>query len=146
MVLKISRGVWFISILAALAGLLYVYAGLPEQMILLSDDSGLIHGSRETFFYVTLFTITIVNAFVFLIGALYPDDAALKSWFNVQVVILNGFFIVAVFLLSAMNSNERFDYSRIGFIIYGSVGLIAVWALVWPVIAILRKFSSKQPV
>lgn len=146
MALKISRGVWFISILATLAALLYVYAGLPENMVVLMEGNDLIYGSREAFFYITLAAMTIVNAFVFLIGSLYRHDETLRTWFNVQVVILNIFFIVAIFLISAINSNERFDFDRIGFIVYGSVALIAFWTMVWPVIAILRKFSRKQAV
>ena len=38
MALKLLKGVWFLSMLAALATLLYVYAGLPQEVVVQEGD------------------------------------------------------------------------------------------------------------
>jgi hypothetical protein len=146
MVLKFSRGIWFVSILAVLATCLFVYASLPEDVIVLQDGLDYLHASRESFFYVSLVVVTLINSLVFLVGALFEKDQALRIWFNGLMAILNIFFIVSFLLISAINSNEKFKYADIGFMIYGSVALIAVWAVGWPVWVLIRKISGKQPI
>lgn len=146
MVLKISRGVWFVSALGLLAALLYVYAMLPEELILTQEGSDYIYGSREPFFYVVLVVITLINALVFLVSAVYEKNTDLRTWFNGLITVLNIFFVMSLFLVGAMNSSEKFDYADIGFLMYGSVILIAVWAAAWPVFLVIRKFSSKAAV
>jgi len=147
MLLKISRGVWFISILGVLASLLFVYAGLQTDTVIITQgEADGISISREVFFYVVLLGITIVNALVFVIGSVFARDEAFRIWFNGLMITLNVFFIVALFFINALNSLEKFDFSRIGFLIYGSVILISLWALSWPVISTFKKFLPKQPV
>jgi len=60
------------------------------------------------------------------------------------MVVLNVFFVMSLSFISLYNSNEKFDYSRIDFAIYGSVILIVVWALAWPVYSLYRKFTVKS--
>jgi hypothetical protein len=146
MILKLSRGVWLISVLGLLAALLYVYAGLPEQMILMAQGSDFVYGSRETFFYLFLVAITVINALAFVVGSLYSKDRALRIWFNMLLVILNIFFVISLLFLGALNSSERVNFEKIGITVYVSVGLIAVWAVAWPIFAMFRKFSGKQTV
>jgi hypothetical protein len=97
---------------------------------------------RETMFYVMLVLIAVCNVLVYLISRLYPTQEMLRAWFHGLVITLNIFFIIALSLVSLFNSQERFDYSRIGFVIYGSVGLVVLWALSWPVI---RIFGLSRP-
>ena len=146
MILRFSRGVWFVSVLGALAALLYVYAALPEEVFLYKADLAVQSVSKELLFYVVLGFLTIVNALVFAVSSAYRTEEGLRSWFNGLVVTLNIFFIVALFFINSSNSNERFDYTRIGFTIYSSVTLIAVWALSWPVIVLFRKILAKPRV
>jgi hypothetical protein len=146
MSLKISRGVWFISILLLLAALLFVYASLPEDVIVLQEGADFLYLGRETFFYVCLVVITLINAMVFMVGALFKKDEALRTWFNGLIVILNIFFATSFFLISAINSNEKFDFERIGFMVYGSVILIGIWAISWPIYLLIRKISGKPAV
>src|SRR4051812_2903329 len=47
MVLKIFKAVWFLSVLAVLANLLYVYAGLPEQVLIQDESTGRLLVNRE---------------------------------------------------------------------------------------------------
>jgi hypothetical protein len=146
MALRLSRGLWFVSMLGLLAALLFVYAALPEDVIVLQDGADFIYAGREIFFYACLVCVTLINALVFFVSSVFKNDEPLKTWFNGLVVVLNIFFIVAFFLINAVNSNEKFDYAKIGFVIYGSVVLIAVWAISWPIYLLIRKFSGKPTV
>jgi hypothetical protein len=143
MILRISRGFWLISVLAALGALLYVYAGLPEVVFLSKDEFSVNSVSREVMFYVTLGVLTMVNAMVFAVAAVYEKQEGLRAWFNGLMVTLNIFFIVALFFINSSNSNEKFDYTRIGFTIYSSVSLVVVWAISWPIILVFRKILAK---
>ena len=51
MFLKLMRGVWFVSILGALAALLLVYASLPEEVIFLQEGADFLQLSREACFW-----------------------------------------------------------------------------------------------
>ena len=145
MVLKVFRSVWFVSVLTALAALLYVYAGLPEEVII-QEEAGerILLLSREVLFYVVLAFLALVNVLVYIIAKLFKHDESFRAWFHGLIITLNVFFMVALFLINVYNSNERFDYNRIGFVIYGSVGLVVVWAVAWPFYNLFRKFSAKQ--
>lgn len=145
MVLKISRGLWFVSILGVLAALLLVYASLPEEVVLMEEGTQYITISREGFFYVVLGFVTIVNSLVFIVSALFKEAEAFRSWFNGLVVCLNLFFIITLFFLNSTNSMERFNFGRIGFLIYGSVILVSLWAIAWPAYLLGRKiFTSRK--
>jgi hypothetical protein len=146
MALKFSRAAWFLSILTALAALLFAYASLPEDVIVFQEGSEFIYTGKEMFFYSSLLIIALINSMVFLVSALYKSNEPLRTWFNGQMSVLNLFFIISLLLINAINSNEKFNFERIGFIIYGSVILIALWALSWPVYLIIRKFSNKASV
>jgi hypothetical protein len=143
MVLKISRGVWLVSVLGLLAGMLTVYASLPEDVFLFQQNLSNVTVSRETFFYAVLITVTLTNALVYVVSSVFKKEEDFRSWFYGQMVTLNIFFVVAMFFLNSLNTNERFDFSRIGFLIYGSVILVAGWALSWPVIVLIRKIFTK---
>ena len=146
MVLKLSKGVWLISVMAILATLLFVYAGVPENVIVMQDGSDFMYVGRETFFYVSLAVITLINSLVFMVSAMFKKDELLRAWFNGLVVVLNLFFIISQLVINSINSTEKFDFERIGFMVYGSVILIAVWAISWPIIALIRKFSGKASI
>lgn len=146
MVLRISRGVWFISVLGSLAALLTVYAALPEQVFLFQTDLKMNSLSREALFYIFLAVLALINVLVFIFAAVFKGNEPLLAWFNGLIVTLNIFFIVVLFFINTSNSNEKFDFSRIGTIVYGSVILIAAWALCWPVILIYKKISAKPEI
>lgn len=147
MFLKLSRGVWFISILGVLAALLFVYASMQTDSVILSQEQSARYTiSREAFFYTVLIVVTAINALVFVIGAVFRRDEAFRTWFNGLMMTLNLFFIISLFFINALNSLEKFDFARIGFLIYGSVALISLWALAWPVVSAFKKFLPKQPV
>jgi len=146
MILKIFRAVWFVSMLGVLASLLYVYAALPEEVVVQEDGVKQVLVHRDTFFYAMTGIIAFVNVLVFLVGKAAPKDHDFKAWFHGQIITINVFFIVGMFLVSLFNSQEKYDYARIDFVIYGSVVLVVVWAISWPIIKIFKRFSVKQAV
>src|SRR5690606_31316596 len=97
MVLKISRGVWFVSTLATLASLLIIYASLPERVFLFQDGLEYVSANRDVFFYVALALITLVNAMVYIVRTLFQKEEAFRAWFHLLIVSANVFFIVALF-------------------------------------------------
>lgn len=145
MVLKLFKAVWFLSVLAVLAHLLYIYAGLPEQVVVNDGENGF-SVSREVFFYGALAALALINVLVYAVSTVYRHDVELRAWFHGLVITLNIFFVVASSLVSVYNSSEKFDYDRIGFVIYGSIGLVVCWAISWPVYKIFRRPQAKQVV
>ncbi len=143
MALKISKGVWFLSMVAALLALLYVYASLPQEVLVQDDAGERVSLSNEVFFYIAMTLIAVMNVMVFIIAKVFKANEELRTWFNGLVTTLNLFLIIGMNFISLYNSNERFDFERIAFIIYGSLGLIVLWAAAWPVLYFFRRFNSK---
>lgn len=132
--------------LAVLANLLYIYASLPEQVGLMEEGLEVISVGREFLFYTALGVIALANVMVYLFSKSLTPDEDFRAWIHGLVITLNIFFIIAMSFISLYNSTERFDFSRIGFIIYGSVGLVALWVISWPVYRIFRKSIAKPAV
>jgi len=147
MILKIFKSLWFLSLLALLASLLYVYAWFAEApVVVFQEGLDRVELSRESFFYVVLGFATLVNSMVYLIKMLRRNDEALRAWFHGLVITINLFAMIGIFLINAFNSGERFDFNRIGFAVYGSLILVVLWAVAWPVIQLYRKFTVKSSV
>ncbi len=145
MYLKIFRVVWFVSILAVMGVFMYVYASLPDPVVVLEQPEYVTVG-KESFFYVMLGLIAIFNAFVYIFRSLrrHEEGEGFVTWFYGLVICLNIFFIVACAYVSLFNSGEAFDYSRIGVIIYGAIFLILAWiagGIIW---SIAQKFIPKK--
>lgn len=143
MTLKLFKAIWFLSMLAVFANLLYVYASLPEQVSLMEEGVETYAIGREQLFYSTMFVIVLANVMVYLFSKTIAPDEKFRSWLHGLVITVNVFFIIGLSFISLYNSVEKFDFSRIGFIIYSSVILVVVWALSWPVYSVSRKLKSK---
>jgi hypothetical protein len=139
MSLKVFRSFWFVSLLAVLGVLLWVYASLPEEVVVQEEGSSYIKLSKEVLFYAVLAIIAIMNVLVYVMSSMFKKDLNFRAWFHGLIMTLNIFFIVALMALNTYNSNEKFDFTRIGFMIYGSVGLVVCWAVAWPTYSIFRK-------
>jgi len=137
---------WFLSVLVLFATLLYGYAGWGEELVVQEEGENTVSMSREVFFYVMVGVFAIVNVLVYLVSRMFAKDEDFRAWFHGLVITINIFFIIAINLIGLYNSAEKFDYNRIGFIIYGSVGLVVAWAIAWPVYIFYRKFFVKQVV
>jgi len=145
MILKLFRVVWFFSILGVLIFFMYTYASLPDPLIILDAEEQLIIG-KETWFYTILAVLAIFNMFVFVFRSLNksPEGEGFVSWFYGLVICLNLFILVAVSYISLFNGGERFEYQRIGIIIYGSIILMVLWAFSWPVYLAARRIFPKK--
>ncbi len=146
MALKILKVIWVFSLLGIMASFMYVYAGLPENVVV-NENPETITITKETFFYVTLAVIAIANALVFAVSRIFSEkESDFKAWFYGLIACSNLFFVIGLSFISLYNSNEKYDFARLGVIIYGSVGLLLVWATSWPVYSLAQKFLRKQPV
>lgn len=143
MTLKLFKAIWFLSMLAVFANLLYVYASLPEQVSLMEEGVETYAIGREQLFYSAMVVIAIANVMVYLFSKSIAPDENFRTWLHGLVITLNIFFIIGLSFISLYNSVEKFDFNRIGFIIYSSVILVIVWALSWPVYSLGRKLMSK---
>lgn len=142
MALKLFRVGWFVSVVVVVANLLYIYAGLPFEVVV-QEQGGRITVSREVLFYGLLLGITLVNALVYVVKRFYPQGEDLRAWFHGLIITINVFFMVALWSLSVFNSLERFNYTIISGYLLGSLGLILIWAAVWPLYLVYQKFFLK---
>jgi len=113
---------------------------MPEKIALFSDADGNPQNfvSRNSFFYISLSVIVIVNGLFITYNyfaktvrnestSQYMDS--LRVWSNGLLALVNIFFITALIFLSAFNSLERLDLYNFGLIIYVALGLIFLWTL-----------------
>lgn len=147
MILKVFKAVWFLSFLGVLGNLMYVYAGLPEQVSVAEQDGATAYVmGKEALFYSALAFIGVLNLLVYLFSKSITPSEAFRTWLHGQVITLNIFFVVGFSFIGLYNSSEVFDYARIGPIIYGSVILVVLWAIAWPVYLIFKKIFAKSAI
>jgi hypothetical protein len=144
MVLKLLKAIWFLSMLVTLGALLFVYASLPQDVLVQDDTEARVAISNELFFYLAMLLIAISNALVFVMAKVFKTNEELRAWFFGLIITLNIFFIIGMNFISLYNSEEKFDYDSIAVIIYGSLGLIILWAVAWPVYVIFKRSDLKS--
>lgn len=138
MALKLLKAVWFLSMVGALGALLYVYASLPQDVVIQNSGDARVSISNEIFFYVVMILVAVTNVMVYIIAKVFKENEDLRTWFYGLITTLNIFFVIGLNFISLYNSSERFDYNRIAFVIYGSLALIIVWAVSWPIYVIFK--------
>jgi len=142
MALKIFKGVWFFSLVVLVGLFFYIYAGLPEQVLFFEAENGY-SISRDGFFYLTIFLFAIVNALVFAVSKLLNNSInGFTSWFYGLVITFNFFFMASLGFLHVLNGGDRYDYSQMAPTIYGSLILIGVWILGWPLYLVFKKIAK----
>ena len=144
MVLKLLKAIWFLSMLVTLGALLFVYASLPQEVLVQDDTEARVAISNELFFYLAMLLIAVSNALVFVMAKVFKTNEELRAWFFGLIIALNIFFIIGMNFISLYNSEEKYDYDRIAVIIYGSLALIILWAVAWPVYVIFKRSSLKS--
>jgi hypothetical protein len=143
MVLKLFKAGWFVSLLAVLTVFMLVYASLQETLIVRGGEEEVVI-SREVFFYAVLVILALINVVVFIFMKLYKKGHEdFLSWLFGLILVMNIFFIIALNFIYLYNSNEKYEYSRLGLVIYGSVALILIWTISWPLYSVSRKFLTK---
>ncbi len=144
MALKIFKGLWFFSLLGLLATFFYIYAGLPEQVVLWEGevDTSI---SKNGLFYLAILLMAFINVLVFIVTRLmFNDVRGFHGWFYGLITTINIFFIATLLLIHVLNSGERYDYTGMAPAIYGSLFLVAAWIIGWPIYAISQRITSKQ--
>lgn len=135
---------WFLSLLGVLGNLMYVYAGLPEQVNIAEEGGATTYViSKETLFYSALAFVAILNLLVYLFSKSITPSEGFRAWLHGLVITLNIFFVVGFSFIGLYNSSENFDYARIGPIIYGSIILVVLWSVAWPIYFIGRRAFAK---
>lgn len=142
MILKVFRGVWFLSLLAAMANLMYVYAGLPEQVVVQEEGISITAISKETAFYVWLAVLGFVNVLVYVFNKNLVPSEEFRTWFTGLIICLNLFFIIAFSFIGLYNSSEGFDFSRAGIVLYISLGLVGAWIVGGAIYGLFKRFFS----
>ncbi|MCU0369080.1 MAG: hypothetical protein MUF39_09650 [Cyclobacteriaceae bacterium] len=139
MILKIFKGVWFFSLLGLLAVFFYVYASLPET-VFFSEERETYAVSRDTFFYFFILTMALVNVLVFFIDKLFTRPVpGFHAWFYGLVISLNAFFFSTLLLTYVLNGGDRYDFTRMGPAVFGSMILILLWLIGGSFYFILKK-------
>ena len=139
MVAKVLRGVWFLSVLISFGVLLYAYASMPVELVVGQKGVSMTMVSRELVFYVALALLAIVNVFVFIVRKIRKTDHEFMGWFYGLIVTLNIFMVIALSFITVANIGEKYDFSNVGYLIYGSISLVAIWLISWPVYLLFRK-------
>jgi len=141
MVSKVFKVLLIISLLAVSAVLFYTYASLGET-VRLGDGAPVF--SRSGFFYTSLGIIVLFNFLAFPLMKILRTDLQ-KAWYSGFLICLH-LFLSAIFIFTAiLNSNEKYDYSRLGPAVYGSVILLCVWILLYPALLFYqRKGDARQ--
>lgn len=147
---RLIKAFWFVSLLAGLGILLYIYAGLSDQVAYMADDmGGMTYMSRESFFYISLAALVIANFSLYTVSRSlkYRRESTndmMKGWQLGLAGVFNFFFIVVWNFISLINSGEKFDYDNFGYMIYVALGLIAVWILALPVLLIRHNQTTSE--
>lgn len=144
MIARIFRAVWFLSLLAATATLLYQYASLPPSVVILSDNGEDLSVSNDTLFYLMTALLCVVNVLVFPFSY-YQKNDAFRSWFFGLIITVNIFLIIGFSFISLFNSGEKYDFARLQPVIIGSIVLVISWSVAWPLYWVFRNLRKKSP-
>lgn len=101
--------------------------------------------SRNAVFYISLTLLTALNASVFAVSKLLSGmPAFFQVWFHGLIIFLHLLIIVTLEFLNLYNGQEKFRYETIGFIIYGSIAMVVLWASLWPAYSIVQRLSARD--
>lgn len=144
MALKFFKAIWFLSVLAVLANLLFVYASLPEQVVVQEGERVAVN--REWLFYGSVISILAINLLVYVFKWMFEEGENLRTWLHGLVITMNVFLIIAMQAVNVYNSSEMFDHSRVTMYVTGSLILILLWAVTWPIYVLAQKIFIKEAV
>jgi len=146
---RLTKALWFFTVLIAIGSLLYVFASLPD-IVNYGLNSGNATLERDTFFYMVLALIAISDTIIYALAKwLEAKSYANKKLFMGMATLsygvggaFNVFFAVAIHFIGLFNSGESFNYDNFGFLVYLSVGLMVILLLSVPVVMLKNKPSS----
>ena len=139
---KLLKAIWFVSLLAVTAFLLYVYAGLYDgQQVMLLHAFSL---DKEAFFFSTLVFLLIYNFLFYTIqwrirNRNSETENFIKGWLMGLGAAMNFFLFIILTFIQVRNGGENFDFTSLGYLIYVAIAVLVIWSLVLPVYLIKSK-------
>lgn len=127
---KVLKVVWIISMVAAVATFFYSYASLQDLVSF--GLEGVIIG-KNTFFYISLLLLALFNTTAFIFPRLVNAEI-LRAWYYGLVAVFHLFLCSVFILVAILNSDERYDYTSVGPMVYGSFILLMGWILAFPIL------------
>lgn len=144
---KIIRAFWYVSVLVVFGGMMYSFAGLPEEVQLLE---GLDPFSKDIYFYIILAIIALSNFLIYSVSYRFAKRkqvnavvSVLPTWLGSLNFTLNLFYFVGLMYVMMYNSNEKWDYQLLGYGVMVSIGLITVSLFSLPFLILYNK-QNKQ--
>jgi hypothetical protein len=145
MISKIFKAVWFVTVFAFVVVLMYIYAGLPEEVEVMQAGNMYMLLGRESFFYVYLGIAALANFLIYSYYSISKKTAEdnLLSWTMGLGILLNLFFIVSMNFIGLYNSLDNIEYRFSGTLLFVAVALLSIWLISWPLYSIFRKYFIK---
>ncbi|MFZ9982240.1 MAG: hypothetical protein ACO3FI_09440 [Cyclobacteriaceae bacterium] len=140
MISKVFKVIWIITLLMVCGILFYTYSALSDQVSLGLKNTIV---SRSVFFYGSIILIALFNGLAFSVVRVLKEDWK-KSWFYGLLCCLHIFLSSTFIFIAILNSNERFDYIRLGPALAGSLILLVGWVLTLPVWIYFNRSLSRS--
>ncbi len=96
-------------------------------------------------FYSCLGLAGLFNALVFIITRM-KFSTPFATWYYGLVISFHAFFISMFIFITIFNSFEKYDYTKVGPTLYGSMGLLLIWIIAWPVYYLINRFVAQPKV
>lgn len=131
---RLLKFFWFVSLALFLAGILLVYAFLPDSVGITTNEWGMPDTfiTKEHFFYLGLLAFLVANGLLFALYRLLmitrrsvrtAESIALRTdvggWLLGFAASLNIFFIMIMSFFSLINTTENYDTGRYMILVYG---------------------------
>jgi hypothetical protein len=148
-----------ISLLFFLGGLLFVYAYLPENVSLYSDQLGtpIYFISKSQFFYYSFAFFLVVNLLLFVFGKMLDGVPVTEGrglfsseefknktliWLEVLISLINVFFVTGAAFIGVYNNRVNLDFNNFAYLVYLGTFLIFGWILSY---GFVLRYRSYQP-
>lgn len=152
---RLIKYLWFLTVLALLASLLWIYASLPNEVGVLANEFGEADEflEKNQFFYVFFGFFALINIILFGLHNMIINHTdrfshqinpsrrslqlSLSQWMLAFASSLNIFFILALIYLAAFNSAEVSNLQAFQVLVY--VGPVLVGLVLLSLVFIFLK-------
>lgn len=126
-----------------LASLVLSYSYMPDQVEAFSTEEGVQTISRADFFYLSIGLFMLINI-MFTAFAALTDKApfrtggffksaeqkqAFSTWVKIENMLINVLMAACIIFLGIFNNPESLSPSGFVWLVYISIGLLALWTL-----------------
>lgn len=130
MISRFFNALAWISLIVTFVIFLIAYAGFPDDVLVMVDKAGNpeTYLSKNLLFYTLLGFIGLMNAVLVILKGMtaqsLPEFFLTHSAISLTQLFFNVFFATSVFFVNILNSQENYDYSKFGYLIYASALLL----------------------